>query len=193
MQYDSGKRRLKIVINAPVIIGFSALCLAVMIARVLLGDGVLALFTTHRISLSSPGSFLRAFSYVLGHVSWSHFVGNMSYILLLGPMLEEKYGSRRMILVILMTAFITALINSLLFPGSGLIGASGVVFAFILMTSFTGFREGEIPMSFLLVAAVYLGQQVMDGLFVRDNISQMGHILGGAVGGIIGFAWNRRK
>ena len=72
-------------------------------------------------------------------------------------------------------------------------GASGVVFAFILMTSFTSFKKGEIPITFILVAIVYLGQQVYDGLFVKDNISNMAHIVGGIVGAISGYMMRKKR
>ena len=52
--------------------------------------------------------------------------------------------------------------------------------------------DGEsIPVTFILVALIYLGQQVYEGLFVADNISQLGHIVGGAVGSGLGFVMNR--
>ena len=117
----------------------------------------------------------------------------MAYILLLGPALEEKYGAKKLLLVIAVTAVITALVHNVLFPGTRLLGASGVVFAFILLTSFTEFREGEIPLTTILVALIYLGQQIWDGIAVRDNVSNLSHIVGGLVGGCAGFLLNRRK
>ena len=75
----------------------------------------------------------------------------------------------------------------------GLCGASGVVFAFILLTSFTGFKQNEIPLSFLLVAVVFLGQQIYEGITVQDNISNMAHIVGGIVGAIVGYRMNKKS
>ncbi|MDO5133884.1 MAG: rhomboid family intramembrane serine protease [Eubacteriales bacterium] len=150
------------------------------------------LFMTYRSPLLSPLTYVRLLTHVLGHNGWGHYAGNMSYILLLGPMLEEKYGSRTMLELIAVTAVITGLLNAALFPGTALCGASGVVFAFILMTSFTGFRQGEIPLTFLLIAVIYLGQQVADGLFLRDNISNLSHIAGGLVGAAAGYVFNKK-
>ena len=133
------------------------------------------------------------FTHVFGHANWAHFIGNASYLLLLGPMLEEKYGSKKIAEVIAITAIVTALVNFLLFSGVGLCGASGVVFAFILLTSFTGFKQNEIPLSFLLVAVVFLGQQIYEGITVQDNISNMAHIVGGIVGAIVGYRMNKKS
>jgi predicted RNA-binding protein with RPS1 domain len=102
-------------------------------------------------------------------------MGNASYILLLGPMLEEKYGSGALVKAIVITAVITALVDYIFFPNVALCGASGVVFAFILLTSFTGFRSGEIPLTFILITVIFIGQQVYEGVFIKDNISQISH------------------
>ena len=123
----------------------------------------------------------------------AHLVGNMAYILLLGPALEEKYGWKNLLTVILVTAFVTGLIHNLLFPRTILLGASGVVFSFILLTSFTEFKEGEIPLTFILVAFIYLGQQVWDGITVRDNVSNLSHIIGGLVGSGAGYLMNIKQ
>lgn len=61
------------------------------------------------------------------------------------------------------------------------------------MASFTSFREGEKPITFILVAAIYLGQQVYDGVVLDDNISNMAHVVGGIVGEILGFSLNKRS
>lgn len=180
--------------NAPITLTFSALCfIATILGLVTHGYLQRLLFMTSRTSFLNPLTYLRLFTHVIGHSSIEHFVGNISYILLLGPILEEKYGPIKILEVIGITAVITGLVNTFFFPGVAISGASGVVFAFILLTSFTSFREGEIPISVILVAMLYLGQQVVDGLFVKDNISNMAHIVGGLVGAFIGYQLNKKK
>ena len=48
-------------------------------------------------------------------------------------------------------------------------------------------------MTFILVAAIFLGQQVVEGITVRDNISNMAHIAGGIVGAAFGYFLNRKN
>ena len=188
------KRKFRITINAPVVLGFLLVCfLATLLGIVSDGKITSLLFVTYRSSLKNPLTYLRMFTHVFGHANWAHFIGNASYLLLLGPMLEEKYGSKKIAEVIAITAIVTALVNFLLFSGVGLCGASGVVFAFILLTSFTGFKQNEIPLSFLLVAVVFLGQQIYEGITVQDNISNMAHIVGGIVGAIVGYRMNKKS
>jgi GlpG protein len=91
------------------------------------------------------------------------------------------------------TAVVTGIINMVFFPSVMLLGASGIVFAFILISSITTTEDRTIPVTFILVAILYIGQQVYEGIFVKDNISQMAHIVGGIVGSFLGFVMNRRK
>ena len=187
-------KKMKVALNAPVVICFVALMfLATILGMVTGGASTKLLFQTRHSSLLSPLTYVRFFTHVLGHSGWSHFMGNATYILLLGPMLEEKYGSSALVKVILITAVVTALVSYILFPSVALCGASGVVFAFILLTSFTGFRAGEIPLTFLLIAVIFIGQQVYEGIFVKDSVSQLSHIVGGIVGALIGYKWNRKS
>lgn len=187
------KRKFQITFNAPVILSFTGLCFIVMLINYITGGASnQALFMTYRSTLTSFLTYVRLFTHVLGHAGWEHFIGNMSYILLLGPLLEEKYGSKRIIEVIAATAFVTGIVNNVFFWNVALCGASGVCFAFILLASFTSFKEGEIPLTAILVAMIFLGQQVYEGLVVQDNISNMAHIIGGIVGGRIGFVLNKK-
>ena len=183
----------RITFNSPVILAFVFISFGAMAANYLtMGASNKLLFMTYHSSLASPLTYVRFFTHVLGHAGWSHYIGNMMYILLLGPMLEEKYGSAKILEVILTTALVTALVNYFLFPGIALCGASGVVFAFILLTSFTGFNEGEIPLTVILVAVIFIGQQVYEGIFLQDNVSNLSHIIGGIVGAVIGYQLNKR-
>ena len=187
------KTRFKISYNSPVVLTFVLLCLLVLLMSI--GThrrSTTLLFMTYHSSLFSPMTYLRFFTHVLGHSGWEHLIGNASYLLLLGPMLEEKYGSKTIVEIILMTALVTGIVNYIFFPSVVLCGASGVVFSFILLSSFTGFWEGEIPLTFILVAVIYIGQQILQGITVNDNISNMAHIVGGIVGAVIGYGLNKR-
>ena len=83
------------------------------------------------------------------------------------------------------TAFITGLLNTLFFPDA-LLGASGIVFMMILLVSITNIRNGEIPLTFLLVMLIYLSKEVF-GIFEKNTVSEFAHIIGGVCGGAFGF------
>ena len=188
------KKKLKITFNAPVVLSLATISfVATLLNYVTGGASGRVLFMTYHSPLSSPMTWIRAFTHIFGHADWTHLIGNMSYLLLLGPMLEEKYSSQTLAGVIAVTAVVTSVVNYIFFPGIALCGASGVVFAFILLSSFTEFREGEIPVTFILVAVFFIGQQVYDGITVRDNISNMAHIVGGIMGGLLGYGLNKKS
>jgi len=192
---SSSKPKLKIVINSPVILTFSAICLLALILGKLTNNNTNAmLFSVYRqgASMANPLTYLRFFGHVFGHANLDHLIGNLMMILVLGPMLEERYGGKLIALIIAITALVTGLASFILFPKVALMGASGVVFAFILLSSFTGFKDREIPLTFILVALLYLGQQVYQGIFVDDNVSQFTHILGGITGAVIGYNLNKK-
>lgn len=186
------KKKLRITFNAPVVLSLVAISfLATLLNYITDGASGRMLFMTYHSSLLSPLTWVRAIIHIFGHADWSHLIGNMSYLLLLGPMLEEKYKSSTLAIVIVLTALATSLVNYIFFPYIALCGASGVVFAFILLSSFTSFKDGEIPLTFILVALFFLGQQVYEGITVQDNISNTAHIVGGIVGGITGYVLNK--
>jgi len=186
--YGSNKKRLHLSFNAPVTLIFAALCVAARLADMLTGGAAnRTLFCVYSASLSDPLTWVRCVTHVLGHADWDHLIGNMMYILLLGPMIEEKYGPKNTAFVIAATAAVTGAVNMIFFPRVVLLGASGVVFAFILISSITVREDGAIPVTFILVALLYLGREIYDGIFVRDNVSQMAHIIGGVVGSALGF------
>lgn len=187
-------RKLKVTINAPVTLGFVFICLiTLLIGFITQGTSTELLFMTYHSSLKNLMTYFRLFAHVFGHVGVSHFIGNTMYLLLLGPLLEEKYSSTCLVKVIMITALVTGIANYIFFPQIALCGASGVVFSFIVLSSYTGFKEGEIPLSFLLVMVLFFGQQLYEGIVIQDNVSQITHIIGGAVGATLGYILNKKQ
>lgn len=188
------EKRFKISFNSPVILGFTLICLAALILNTITGGlANRMIFSVYRSSMLNPLTYIRFIGHIFGHSGWQHFIGNIMLILVIGPLLEEKYGFRNILAVILSTALITGIIHFMFFPHTMLIGASGVVFALILLSSFVSIKEGEIPMTFILVTVIYIGQQIFEGIFVNDNISNLTHIIGGITGAGMGYALNKRK
>lgn len=187
-------KKIVIRFNAPVILTFALLSLlALLLGNWTNGAATHQYFSVYRSSLSDPLTYVRFIGHVLGHADYEHYMGNMLLLLLVGPGLEEKYSSGTMVWMILVTALVTGLVHFVFFPGSALLGASGVVFMMIVLSSFTAMRRGEIPVTLILVVIFYLGGEIMDGLFKKDNISQITHIVGGLCGLIFGFTVRRGR
>ena len=184
----------KIHYNSPVILTFFFLSLAALILDSLTGGWTrVHLFSVYR-SPVSPLFFARLFGHVLGHSGYAHFAGNMVLFLVIGPAMEEKYGSQTLLTGILLTALISGMLQCLLFPGTALLGASGIVFMLILLSSLAGMKAGTVPLTLILVAAIYLGQEVYSALFVQDNVAHFMHLVGGLCGAGFGLlVFQRRK
>lgn len=177
----------KITWNAPAILGFVLLSLIALILNMATGGKAnTLLFSVYRSSFTDPLTFVRLFTHVLGHADLTHYMNNMLILLLVGPLLEEKYGTRRLLQLYVAVALSTGLIHIFLFPHTGLLGASGIDFALILLSSITAQKKNQLPLTLILTVLIYCGQQVYDGLFVRDQISQLSHLIGGAVGMFFG-------
>jgi membrane associated rhomboid family serine protease len=128
-------------------------------------------------------------AYPLAHANFQHLLGNFSIILLLGPILENQYGWKKLLIFSLITCVFTAILH-IAFWDIGLLGASGIVFMFIILSSLMHIKENEIPITFILVTLLYLGQEVLAS-FQNDNISHFAHIMGGVTGIYFGFFWKK--
>lgn len=183
----------RIKFNSPVILSFVFISLISLLLGLVTNNASTKLFfSVYRSSPINPLTYIRLFTHVLGHIDWSHYINNMLIILVVGPLLEEKYGSANIVLIIITTAFFSGIANMIMFPQTKLLGASGVVFAFILLSSITSFDQGKIPLTFLLVAVIYIGGQILSAIMVQDNISNTTHIIGGIIGSVFGYFINNR-
>ena len=181
--------------NAPITLTFALISTIVLAADQLLGtDLIPTIFTMpskDQFSFSRLTDWIRLFTHVGGHADWNHLLSNFAFILLLGPILEEKYGSLTVLFMMLITALITGLLNGF-FSGYALLGASGIVFMMILLASFANIRNRDIPLTFILVVALYLVKEIITS-FNSDSIAQFAHIGGGICGSLFGFIRPAKK
>lgn len=187
------KSRLKIDYNAPYCLSFAILAMIVHVINSLSGGWALG----HLFSIPGSASFAdwttypRLILYVLGHGSAQHLFSNIIVFLLVGPMLEEMYGPLMLLMLSILTAVLTGLIMIVFFSGA-LAGASGIVFAFIILSSFANAKSGTIPLTFILISLIFLGGEVIRALSGQDQIAQFAHIAGGVLGGLAGFFMAKR-
>ncbi|MDR0958923.1 MAG: rhomboid family intramembrane serine protease [Propionibacteriaceae bacterium] len=177
----------RISFNSPVILVLTAVSALVLLANWLTGGVVNEFLAMRRTSWLSPLMYLRMLTSVFAHANLAHFSANFVMMLAVGPMVEEKYGSRRLVLMMVMTAVVTGVVSAIFFPRVALIGASGLVFLVIILASFTNMKQGQIPLTFILVAVVYIGNEIIAGVVADDNVSQLAHIVGGVCGAIFGY------
>ena len=181
MQKNTEARsKIRVTYNAPVTLTFAVICTLIMLLDTYVFDRHLAAalfiipggkYSSHPFDWKAPLDYFRLFSHVFGHADWQHLISNMSLVLLLGPIIESRYGSRVLALVITITALVTGVINACLITHPEM-GASDVVFMMIMLASFTSFAKNEIPLSFILQ---------------HNGISVAAHIAGGLCGSLFAF------
>lgn len=187
-------KKFKLTYNSPVILTFAAICIVVLILNMItrgFTNRLLFICYGHG-NLLDPLTYLRLFSYAFGHANFAHLAGNMTMLLLVGPIAEERYGSWNLCIMMAVTALAGGILNTLFF-NTGILGASGIVFLMIILSAFTGMKKGEIPLTLILVAAIYLGQEIYSGLFANDNVSHFGHLCGGVSGLGFGAYFYKKK
>jgi rhomboid protease GluP len=186
------KRVVKLQYNSPVVLTFALLSLAALILGKLTGGWTTTkLFSVYRSSPADLLTYPRFILHVLGHSSYSHYIGNIMMLLVIGPTLEERYGSKCLLEAIVITALVSGMIQWLFFPNTALLGASGIVFMMIVMCSLSGMKNGCIPLTLVLVLILYIGGEIIDGVTLKDNVSQLTHIIGGICGAVLGIAMRK--
>ena len=76
---------------------------------------------------------------------------------------------------------------------TALLGASGIVFMLIMLASLAGMKDGRIPLTLILAAVLYLGQEVYAMVALRDNVANFMHLVGGVTGTVFGVVLAKRR
>lgn len=184
----------RLVFNAPVTLWFLGTCFVVWALKVSTQSENLANFfrSPARFEVLNMGQYpltpLRFVTHIFGHGDWKHFVGNTTSLLLVLPLLEEKYKARWLVIITLLNAVVGALANICLKPRTVVLGASGVVFQCMLLAVFSGryHSPGDIPMTFILGVIIFLVPEIQ-AWGTDDGISHTAHMVGGLVGALAAF------
>lgn len=171
--------------NAYVTLSFFFLSLlALILDKITIGRANKYLFSTEKASLINPLTYIRFFTHILGHSDWNHFSNNFLKILLLGPLIEEKYGSINFLIMILGTAFLIAIVNYIK-ADTRLLGASGIAFMLIALSAFVNVTGNKIPLTLVLIVLFYVVDEVVK-IWKKDNISHGTHLIGALCGILFG-------
>ena len=174
--------------NAPVILTYFFICLIIlMIDKLCKGKFSATFFTTYKNdSLLNPLTYFKLVSHSLGHADWDHLYSNFIKILLIGPLIEEKYGSINLLIAMILTSLIIGIVNKV-FGKGGILGASGVAYMLILLSSFVNMENGKIPITLTLIILFFVVDEVIK-LFRRkkDGVSRLEHITGAICGIVFG-------
>ena len=174
--------------NSILIISYFILSfIALILNKVTKGKTNKILFSSYRSSLLNPLTYIRFFTHSIGHISWEHFSNNFIYILLIGPMIEEKYGTINLLVMFLVTSFLTGVFNSVTSKNI-ILGASGNVYMLIVLSSFVNIESGKIPFTLILISFFFIINEIIAVVSKKDGISHTSHLIGALIGCILGFS-----
>jgi len=133
----------------------------------------------------NPVGWIYLFTWPFIHADTTHLVSNMMLFLLLAPVLEHRYGAFKFLLCILFSSaaigFAHILTNS-----ATLIGASGIVFMCITMSTFLG-GKNRIALHTIIVSCLFAYQELHAAFTTDNNISYLAHLGGGVLGILLGW------
>ncbi len=155
--------------------------------------------------------YARLFVHTLGSSGWQSLLANSTFILLLGPTLEERYGSPILLLMIVITSLVSGVLNACLVPFFTS-GSQSIVFMMICLAAITAFSKKEVPLSWIIVFILYLAlklctsysdfsssdsnskKQKVDFIeFLTLNLNTFTSLAAGIVGSLFGFLVSPKK
>lgn len=186
----------RLTVEAPVVLCFSFVCVVIHILNVTIMPGLnrfLAVQDT--FSLFSIMQYPRLITHVFAHDSQiNHIKGNLMNLLLVGPSAEHVYGSQAMLVTFALVAIVSAFAHILVGSDySHQLGASGIVFCVILLNSLVAADSGEIPLSFVLTAGLWVTDEFVKFFWKTDNMSHHAHLTGAIVGTIAGYYFRGKE
>lgn len=194
------KNSLKFIFDSPVVLVFS-----VVSAVIFISDLILKLNLSEKI-FECPGAksvpafdFKSALSYVklviypFGGENSTSFFLNIGFILLLGPVLEERYGSIMLALMIFITSLVGGVLTACV-STFGIYGCGGIVFMMIILSVLSVFIKKQLPVSWIFIFALYLAFSLFSGKkisgfmpFMQNNVPVFIQLASGICGSLFGF------
>ncbi len=186
------KLNLKFSYDAPVTLSFVIVCVfffllnTFVIKNGALGK-ILASPTTQAGALpfivKQPLSYLRLLLYIFGSGEEVIYLTNLMIILMMGPAMEERYGSVIIGIMIFVSALFAGVLNAC-FCADSLVGAVPVVCMMIFLNAFMSFSKKTVPITFLAVIVFFGFFSINSGM---SAIRLIICIAGGLCGSLFAF------
>lgn len=180
---------MKITFNSPFVLIFVLISVLCLVVQTQLGAPLRMNVLQGHFDFRNWQDYVSLVGHAFGHADTGHLLGNLSILLLIGPVLENDYGTKKLMIFCLITCLVISVVH-IAFWEHSLMGASGIVFMMIVLVSLDGSKKREIPMTFLLIVLLFIGQEIWNA-FQDDQVSQFAHILGGATGAVLGYLERR--
>lgn len=163
------KFKFNFVFDSPVTISFSLLSVLLFVLNCLAIKGSLDIKI-----LSSPttsagpipfmatqiSSYLRLFLYAFGSQNFVGLLSNLLFLLMLGPVMEERYGSLVIGIMMAVSVLFSGVLNTC-FCETSLQGCMPIIFMMIFLNSFMSFSKKKIPASFFIIFIFYIIKEIL--------------------------------
>ena len=161
--------------------------------QIILGDNF-----TNSLALVSADIFSRPWillTYMFVHNGPYHLFFNMYGLAIFGPLLEERIGSKRFLLIYLASGIFAAAVSSLFYEVA--LGASGAIMGMlgtlvVLMPDLKVLALFVVPMPLWLAEALFAIFDVL-GVFFPSNIGHIAHLAGLGMGVLYGLYLKGKK
>ena len=183
------KLKLKFQYDSPVMLTFAFITLIIFILDTFVFKGKLkdvwlitptAAGGQFPFAFSDLRSILRLFIHVFGYTESPVLVCNLIFILLLGPQMEDRYGSVIIGIMIFVSALFSGVLNAC-FCTNAVSGAEPVVFMLILLWTMMQLSRSKISASAIAVIALFITMLVF-----RKNPNGVVGVAVVAAGGLCG-------
>ncbi|UKI55423.1 MAG: hypothetical protein L6V90_12630 [Treponema succinifaciens] len=138
-------------------------------------------------------SYVKLVIYPFGGENSTSFFLNIGFILLLGPVLEERYGSIMLALMIFITSLVGGVLTACV-STFGIYGCGGIVFMMIILSVLSVFIKKQLPVSWIFIFALYLAFSLFSGKkisgfmpFMQNNVPVFIQLASGICGSLFGF------
>ena len=173
---------IKVAYDAPVTLTFVIVCALIFLLNMLLAKsgkavGLEKIFASPTSQAGvlpfipgAPLSYVRLLFYIFGSGAAGNAVAggasllftNLILIMLLGPAMEERYGSAIIGIMIFVSALFSGVLNAC-FCENCLVGAVPVVSMMIFLNAFMSFSKKKFPLSFAAVMVLFVLLQIFSG------------------------------
>lgn len=163
----------KLSFTAPVTI------LLIIISFIILVSGLSPLCATHhRLDQN-------LILHIFGHSNFNHWFGNITLLAILGQSIEDKYGSIKTLILVILDALIVGLAYCFLQPVS-CYGLSSIVYMFVVLNTFPTKKDDNISILTILIMIIFICPEIIGLIKNNDNIGHLAHLIAGLNGLIFG-------
>ncbi len=173
--------------NSVVILSYFFLCFFFLLLNHFTKGKANQFFVMRKGSIINPMNYIRLLTSGLCHKDWNHFRNNFITILLIGPMLEEKYGSIPLLQMLVLTTLISSAVHLVIYK-HGAVGASDNVFMLIVLCSIVNITDGKIPITLVFIFFFYVADEIIKQFSKKnDHVAHDSHIVGALLGFLYGY------